>query len=73
MMHRSRSFSLLGAFLVLGCMEAPPSGTRQPSRSPPGSGGKLAPEIAGQDAFGNSMRLSEFRGKVVLLEFWRTA
>jgi hypothetical protein len=32
--------------------------------------GKLAPEIAGEDIDGTQMRLSDFRGKVILLEFW---
>jgi peroxiredoxin/HEAT repeat protein len=32
--------------------------------------GKTAPEITGQDLDGKSMRLSDFRGQVVLLDFW---
>jgi hypothetical protein len=32
--------------------------------------GKPAPEIIGRDASGKEMRLSEFRGKVVVLDFW---
>jgi peroxiredoxin len=31
--------------------------------------GRTAPEIIGKDAFGKPMKLSEFRGKVVLLDF----
>jgi RNA polymerase sigma factor (sigma-70 family) len=31
--------------------------------------GCVAPEITGEDAFGKPMKLSEFRGKVVLLDF----
>ena len=34
--------------------------------------GKLAPEIVGQDLDGKPMKLSEYRGKVVLLDFWAT-
>jgi peroxiredoxin len=32
--------------------------------------GKKAPEIVGTDAEGNEIKLSRFRGKVVLLDFW---
>jgi len=34
------------------------------------STGKPAPEISGADIDGNPMKLSDFRGKVVLLDFW---
>lgn len=32
--------------------------------------GRTAPEIAGDDVDGKSIKLSEFRGKVVMLDFW---
>lgn len=32
--------------------------------------GNIAPEIQGEDAAGKKLRLSEYRGKVVLLSFW---
>jgi hypothetical protein len=32
--------------------------------------GKVAPEIQGEDIDGKPMKLSEFRGKVVMLDFW---
>lgn len=32
--------------------------------------GKAAPEITGEDIDGRPMKLSEFRGKVVVLDFW---
>ncbi|WP_165232971.1 redoxin family protein [Aquisphaera insulae] len=32
--------------------------------------GKTAPEITGEDDRGGTMKLSEFRGKVVVLDFW---
>jgi thiol-disulfide isomerase/thioredoxin len=34
--------------------------------------GKLAPEIEGQDVDGKPMKLSDYRGKVVVLSFWAT-
>ena len=32
--------------------------------------GRVAPEIEGQDQGGNKFKLSDYRGKVVLLDFW---
>ncbi|MBI5397625.1 MAG: redoxin domain-containing protein [Chloroflexi bacterium] len=32
--------------------------------------GSTAPEISGKDLDGKPMKLSEFRGKVVVLDFW---
>jgi hypothetical protein len=32
--------------------------------------GQQAPEIAGMDIDGKKLKLSDFRGKVVLLDFW---
>jgi len=32
--------------------------------------GKTAPEITGADYLGNPMKLSDYRGKVVVLDFW---
>jgi cytochrome oxidase Cu insertion factor (SCO1/SenC/PrrC family) len=34
--------------------------------------GKPAPEISGEDGDKRSFRLSDYRGKVVLLDFWAT-
>ena len=48
-----------------------------PSNQPPpgrgGSGpqiGQMAPEIEGKDADGKPFKLSDYRGKVVVLDFW---
>jgi hypothetical protein len=38
--------------------------------TPPVAAHNLAPEIAGVDADGKPMRLSDFRGKVVAVDFW---
>ena len=32
--------------------------------------GKTAPEISGEDIDGKSMKLTDYRGKVVVLDFW---
>jgi len=32
--------------------------------------GKVAPEIVGEDIDGQPMKLSDYRGKVVVLDFW---
>ena len=32
--------------------------------------GKAAPEIEGEDVDGKKFKLSEYRGKVVVLDFW---
>ena len=32
--------------------------------------GKPAPEIEGEDIDGKPLRLSDYRGKVVVLDFW---
>lgn len=32
--------------------------------------GKVAPEIQGKDVDGKSFKLSDYRGKVVVLDFW---
>jgi peroxiredoxin len=57
-MARRRSFWLVmfGAAMLSGC----------------GPVGSLAHEIEGNDADGKPMKLSDFRGKVVLLDFWAT-
>jgi peroxiredoxin len=34
--------------------------------------GKVAQDISGTDGDGSLMKLSDFRGKVVLLDFWQT-
>ena len=32
--------------------------------------GRLAPEIEGEDVLGSAFKLSDYRGKVVLLTYW---
>jgi len=60
------------AFTMPGCGKN--SGALQPtppSKEPPGLPvGMAAPEIAGEDIDGVPFQLSEYRGQVVLLDFW---
>jgi hypothetical protein len=62
-----RSAIPLACLLALGCVgETKPKG-------PPVVGfsrGDIAPEISGQDLDGAPFKLSDYRGKVVLLDFW---
>lgn len=43
-------------------------GPRRHDVAPPA--GKPAPEIEGEDLDGHPFKLSDYRGKVVLLDFW---
>ncbi len=60
---------LIGLPLVLlGCSGSTEKGS--PAGAP--AVGEKAPEIVGQTASGETMKLSDFRGKVVMLDFWAT-
>jgi hypothetical protein len=65
---RRLSFSvlpvLLGAMILSGC---------NPPPLPPKAGlqiGDIAPDIEGEDIDGKEFKLSDYRGKVVVLSFW---
>lgn len=47
---------------------APPAPAETPPAVP--TLGKLAPEIIGEDIDGRPIKLSDYRGKVVMLDFW---
>jgi hypothetical protein len=59
---RMAALALIGV-LVAGCLwlMRPSAGSMV---------GKQAPEITGPDAAGEVFALSDYRGKVVLLDFW---
>lgn len=63
---------LVLAAITIGCdqlrstAKAPKSDVTRTGLRP----GFLAPEIIGQDLAGAEMKLSDFKGKVVALEFW---
>lgn len=62
---RLASFGMLLPFgLLAGCTGDESSTTKRYV-------GKPAWEIVGADANGRTFRLSDYRGKVVLLQFWR--
>jgi len=56
------------AFALVGCGK---SAHRTTASGPP-QVGQAAPEIAGTDLDGHSFKLSDYRGKVVMLDFWKT-
>jgi|GEM_PF-1167921 cytochrome c biogenesis protein CcmG/thiol:disulfide interchange protein DsbE len=67
-LSRGVTLLLLGAALA-GCV-ANTTHTTRSSGHKPADAGKTAPEIAGIDADGAKFHLSDYRGKVVLLDFW---
>ncbi len=73
---------ILGLILV-GCsrgrdqeqqaQQPSPAKAPKPDQPPPPQGlevGNQAPEIDGEDIDGKKFKLSDYRGKVVLLDFW---
>ena len=52
---------LAALLLLIGCSPAPRTGFEI---------GDLAPDIEGEDLEGVPFRLSDYRGKVVVLAFW---
>ncbi len=71
-----KSLTLIGvAAAVILIAYSRPSTTEQHSRSPVKSEGaarQLAPDFTLKDASGTPVKLSDLRGKVVLLNFWAT-
>jgi thiol-disulfide isomerase/thioredoxin len=59
---------LIGAALT-GCIANNAHTTRSTSHKPTSSG-RATPEIVGIDGDGKKFQLSDYRGKVVLLDFW---
>jgi cytochrome oxidase Cu insertion factor (SCO1/SenC/PrrC family) len=59
---------LFGTLATLVCLSI---ASAQDTKSKPGPEvGKPAPEIKGQDINGRKFKLSDYRGKVVVLAFW---
>ncbi|MFO7767584.1 MAG: hypothetical protein R6W82_01275 [bacterium] len=62
-LRQRRSALLLSAVLLLS---VPLACSAQEGTSV----GDIAPEIVGEDVDGNPMKLSDYRGKVVMIDFW---
>ena len=59
----------LGIALIMACLSSP-AGT--PAAATAASLRKLAPDFALDDSTGATVRISDYKGKVVLLNFWAT-
>lgn len=70
-----RWFLLLTAVCLAGCSRVPADRQAASPESPLARApqvGQPAPEIDGVDLDGQRFRLSDYRGKVVMLDFWKT-
>jgi hypothetical protein len=71
-MRRAPAEIILVALLLAGCEvnppASPPSRTLRAALGP--SVGDMAPDISGVDIDGIPFKLSDYRGKVVMLDFW---
>ena len=77
---RSRHLVLLSGLLAMGCRPVTTPSTGSSVAAPSGQAGAnipvgvavgmRGPQIEGEDIDGKPMRLDDYRGKVVLLDFW---
>lgn len=68
--HAERDGYTLRSFLALVALAAVLAGCSRPRAPERVKVGRAAPEISGEDLNGQVFRLSDYRGKVVLLSFW---
>jgi cytochrome oxidase Cu insertion factor (SCO1/SenC/PrrC family) len=71
-----RQAAPLALVLLLGCYAAEPTQRVAPEPTPENDAvvkvGKPAPALEGTDTDGKKVSLSDYRGKVVLVDFWMT-
>jgi cytochrome oxidase Cu insertion factor (SCO1/SenC/PrrC family) len=72
-MHRPLA-ATFGVVILLSTLQAQDKSKDKSPPAPPENPnlaiGKPAPEIADEDIDGKQFKLSDYRGKVVLLDFW---
>jgi thiol-disulfide isomerase/thioredoxin len=68
--HALPRIIVLGTVLVLAAVPAAFAAETTPPPAAPLGAGVVAPDFATQDPAGKTVRLADFRGKVVVLDFW---
>ena len=63
---------LVLAGLEMGCTSSPKPPAAETPQATPSNAGKVAADFALKDASGTDFKLADYKGKVVLLNFWAT-
>src|SRR6266700_5674430 len=72
MLSQSRGLPILFASLVFCCFSSTASAQGANGVLRPANERKSAPELGLEDSVGKQARLQDYRGKVVVLDFWAT-
>ncbi len=72
MLSQSRGLPILFASLVFCCLSSTASSQGANGVLRPANERKSAPELGLEDSVGKQARLQDYRGKVVVLDFWAT-
>src|SRR5262249_39697056 len=64
--------ALVCASALLSCSAQPPGPDGKPVAAPSAGGGAPAPDFSLPSLDGKQVRLSDYRGKTVLIDFWST-